>query len=50
MVGIANAGAPEGDYQGWDTHGKDEVIGGLEEKASELLERSEASRTPRRKA
>lgn len=36
MTGIANAGAPGGDYQDWDTAGKYKTTESLDEKVAEL--------------
>ncbi len=39
MANIAEAGAPEGDYQDWDVDGKYEVLKSLADKAWELQKR-----------
>ena len=40
MWGIATAGGPEGDYQGWDTEGKYEILDSLACKVAELRRRA----------
>jgi len=39
MAPIAEAGLPEGDYQGWDTEEKYETLDSLTVKAAELRRR-----------
>jgi len=36
MAGIAEAGAPEGDYQDWDTNGNYKTLASLTDKALDL--------------